>query len=116
MALLSSLVRGGSSFQTTVLEAAFPSLSYFCKHYPITNLAIRMSQVVWPSLERNLRPERQAALVKGNPYVLLIHGDANFYAPPHFGKPLQRAFGTTVKRHPIYHHDHSMLTASCTFM
>jgi fermentation-respiration switch protein FrsA (DUF1100 family) len=80
-----------------VLEAAFPTLPDFWKHYPVANAAIRMSQVVWPSLERNLRPERQAALVKGNPSVLLIHGDADIYTPPHFGERLQRAFGTAAK-------------------
>jgi len=94
---LCSLAREGSPYQAAVLEAAFPTLPDFWKHYPIANAAIRMSQVVWPSLERNLRPERQAALVKGNPSVLLIHGDADIYTPPHFGERLQRAFGAAAK-------------------
>lgn len=44
-----------------------------------------------------LRPERQAALVKGNPSVLLIHGEADIYTPPHFSERLQRAFGAAAK-------------------
>jgi dipeptidyl aminopeptidase/acylaminoacyl peptidase len=32
-------------------------------------------------------------LVKGNPSVLLIHGDADIYTPPQHGERLQRAFG-----------------------
>lgn len=94
---LCALAREGSPYRTAVLEAAFPTLPDFWKHYPVANAAIRMSQLIWPSLERNLRPERQAALVKGNPSVLLIHGDADIYTPPQYGERLRRAFGDAAK-------------------
>ena len=29
--------------------------------------------------------------------MLLIHGDADIYTPPHFGDRLQRAFGAAAK-------------------
>jgi pimeloyl-ACP methyl ester carboxylesterase len=94
---LCSMARDGSPYQAAVLEAAFPTLPDFWKHYPVAHAALRTSQVLWPSLERNLRPERQAALVKNNPAVLLIYGDADNYTPPSHGERLQRAFGTAAK-------------------
>lgn len=54
--------------------------------------ALRASQVVWPSAERNLRPEREAARVIGRPSVLLVYGDADIYTPPAHGQRLLTAF------------------------
>ena len=93
---LCAMAREGSPYQAAVLEAAFPTLPEFWKHYPVAHAALRMSQVVWPSLERNLRPERQATLVKNNPAVLLIYGDADIYTPPSHGERLQRAFSNAA--------------------
>lgn len=94
---LCSMARDGNPYQAAVLEAAFPTLPEFWKHYPVAHAALGISQVVWPSLERNLRPERLAALVKNNPAVLLIYGDADIYTPASHGERLQRAFGTAAK-------------------
>ncbi len=89
---LCAMARDDSPFQVAILEAAFPTLPEFWKHYPIAHAALRLSQWVWPSLERNLRPERLATMVKKKPDVLLIYGDADIYTPPAHGQRLQQAF------------------------
>jgi len=94
---LCSMSRAGSPYRAAILEAAFPTLPEFWHHYPVAYAALRMSQVVAPAIERNLRPEREAARVIGNPAVLLIHGDADRYTPPDHGRRLQQAFGTAAK-------------------
>ncbi len=88
---LCSMSRAGSPFRAAVLEAAFPTLPDFWRHYPVAYATLRVSQVVWPSLERRLRPEREAARVLGNPSVLLLYGDQDKFTPPEHGKRLLRA-------------------------
>jgi len=90
---LCSMARAGSPFQAAVLEAAFPTLPEFWRHYPFAYAALRLSQLVWPPMERRLRPERDAAQVLGRPSVLLIYGDRDKYTPPEHGERLMRAFG-----------------------
>jgi fermentation-respiration switch protein FrsA (DUF1100 family) len=80
-----------------VLEAAFPTLPEFWRRYPVAYATLRISQFLWPSLERNLRPEREAARVVDRPSVLLIYGDDDEYTPPYYGERLMRAFGEAAK-------------------
>lgn len=94
---LCSMARDGSPYQAAVLEGVFPTLPEFWKHYPVAHAVLRLSKVVWPSIERKLRPERQATLVKNNPAVLLIYGDADIYTPPSHGERLQAAFSTSAQ-------------------
>jgi alpha-beta hydrolase superfamily lysophospholipase len=94
---LCSMARPGSPYSVAVLEAAFPTLPDFWRHYPMAYATLRVSQVVWPSIERNLRPEREAARVLGTPSVLLVYGDADKYTPPEHGERLMRAFGEAAK-------------------
>ncbi len=94
---LCSMSRAGSPFRAAVLEAAFPTLPEFWRHYPVAHAVLRASQLVWPSLEGGLRPEREAARAVGQPSVLLVYGDADKYTPPDHGKRLQRAFGAAAK-------------------
>jgi pimeloyl-ACP methyl ester carboxylesterase len=94
---LCSLSRAGSPFRTAVLEAAFPTLPEFWRRYPVAHATLRISQFLWPSLERNLRPEREAARVVDHPSVLLVYGDDDEYTPPYYGERLMRAFGEAAK-------------------
>ena len=90
---LCSMARAGSPYRAAVLEAAFPTLPEFWRHYPIAYAALRASQVLWPPIEKRLRPEREAGRVLNRPSVLLIYGDRDKYTPPEHGERLQRAFG-----------------------
>ena len=88
---LCAMARDGSPFRAAVLEAAFPTLPEFWRHYPAAYATLRASQVVWPRLERGLRPEREAARVVGRPSVLLVYGADDRYTPPEHGERLARA-------------------------
>ena len=88
---LCAMARAGSPFRAAVLEAVFPTLPEFWRHYPAAYATLRASQVVWPRLERGLRPEREAARVVGRPDVLLVYGDADRFTPPAFGRRLAAA-------------------------
>jgi uncharacterized protein len=94
---LCSMARAGNPYRTAVLEAAFPTLAEFWRHYPMAHAALRASQLFWPSIERNLRPEREAPNVLGRPSVLLIYGDQDKYTPPAYGERLMRAFGGAAR-------------------
>lgn len=93
---LCAMARAGHPFRAAVLEAVFPTLPEFWRHYPVAHAALRASQVVWPSTERNLRPEREAARVIGRPSVLLVYGDADIYTPPAHGQRLLAALRDTA--------------------
>ena len=58
---LCSMARAGSPYRAAVLEGAFPNLPEFWRHYPVAHAVLKLSQAVWPSIERELRPEREAA-------------------------------------------------------
>jgi uncharacterized protein len=89
---LCSMARPGSPYRCAVLEGVFPTLPEFWLHYPVAHAALRASQVVWPALERGLRPEREAGNVQGQPSVLLIYGDQDRYTPVQHGERMARAF------------------------
>ncbi len=88
---LCAMAREGSPFSAAVLEGVFPTLPDFWRHYPVAYAALRLSQVVWPSLERGLRPELEATRLRGQPRVLLLYGDADRFTPPSHGDRLARA-------------------------
>lgn len=88
---LCSMAREGSPYRAAVLEAAFPTLPDFWRHYPVAYATLRASQVVWPAMERRLRPELEATKVRGRPAVLLVYGDQDIYTPPEHGRRLLRA-------------------------
>ena len=94
---LCSMARAGNPYRAAVLEAAFPTLPDFWRHYPFAHAALRASQFVWPPFERNLRPEREAPRVIGRPSVLLIYGDKDQYTPPSHGERLMRALGDAAR-------------------
>jgi pimeloyl-ACP methyl ester carboxylesterase len=88
---LCAMAAANSPYRFAVLEAAFPTLPEFWRHYPAAQFSLRLSQVVWPSFERRLRPERLAAELTGRPDVLLLYGDADIYTPPAHGERLLAA-------------------------
>lgn len=88
---LCAMARPSSPFRFAVLEAAFPTLPEFWRHYPVAQAALRASQVLWPSLEREMRPEQAAREVVGRPEVLLLYGDADEFTPPAHGERLRSA-------------------------
>ena len=106
---LCALARSGSVYRAAVLEAAFPTLPDFWRHYPFAHAVLRISQVVMPGFERSIRPESDAARVVGRPDVLLIYGDADRYTPPAHGERLLRALSasTTAELHVLTNVDHT---------
>jgi pimeloyl-ACP methyl ester carboxylesterase len=94
---LCSMARTGSPYKLAVLEGAFPTLPDFWRHYPVAHALLRASQLVWPTMERNLRPEREASRVVGHPSVLLIYGDKDKYTPPAHGERLAKAFAGAAR-------------------
>jgi uncharacterized protein len=94
---LCAMAREGSPFRLALLEAAFPTLPEFWKHYPVAHAALKASQIVWPMIERRLRPEGEAPKVIGHPSVLLIYGDRDKFTPPEHGHRLMRAFGSAAE-------------------
>lgn len=95
---LCSMARRGSPYRAAVLEGAFPNLPEFWRHYPVAHAVLKFSQAVWPSIERELRPEREAARVIGRPEVLLVYGDQDRFTPPEHGERLARAFAASAAR------------------
>ena len=93
---LCALARDGNPYKLAVLEAVFPTLPEFWKHYPAAHAVLKMSQVLWPAMERKLRPESEAAKVLGHPDVLLIYGDKDKFTPPDHGERLLTAFGSAA--------------------
>lgn len=88
---LCAMARQQSPFRFAVLEAAFPTLPEFWRHYPVAQAALRASQLFWPSLERRMRPEQAAREVVGRPEVLLLYGGADRFTPPAHGERLRSA-------------------------
>jgi alpha-beta hydrolase superfamily lysophospholipase len=88
---LCAMSRDGHPFRAAVLEAAFPSLPYYWRKYPLPHALLRLSHVIYPAFERRLRPILAAAELKGHPRVLLIHGDADSLSPVAVGAELQNA-------------------------
>jgi dipeptidyl aminopeptidase/acylaminoacyl peptidase len=72
-------------FKAAVIESAFPTLLHFWSRYPIPSLALKLSKIVYPAGERNLRPVLAAENLKGQPSMLLIYGDGDVYTPPKDG-------------------------------
>jgi dipeptidyl aminopeptidase/acylaminoacyl peptidase len=57
----------------------------------VAHAFLRASQLVWPKMEREMRPERHAAGILGNPDVLIIHGESDPFTPPEHGERVRRA-------------------------
>lgn len=87
--VLCALANANHRFSGVVLEAAFPSLPYFWRRYPVPSAMLRLSQLLYPKMERNLRPMLAAANLKGKPRVLLIHGEADTISPVIVGEQLK---------------------------
>ena len=94
---LCAMARPDSPFRAAVLEAAFPTLPDFWKHYAFAHAVLRVSQVVMPWFERSIRPEAAAARVVGNPDVLLIHGTEDRFTPVEHGERLLRAMQSSAR-------------------
>lgn len=94
---LCAMARDGSPYRAAVLEGLFPTLPDFWRHYPVAYAALRASQVVWPAIERDLRPEREAGRLRDLPAVLLLYGDRDPYTPPTHGERMMRAFENSAR-------------------
>ena len=90
---LCSMAREGSPYRAAVLEGVFPTLPDFWRHYPVAHAFLRVSQVVWPRMERQMRPEQHAARIVGDPDVLIIQGESDPFTPPAHGERVLRAMG-----------------------
>jgi len=87
--VLCALANASHPFSCAVLEAAFPSLPYFWRRYPLPSAMLRLSQLFYPRLERDLRPMLAAAKLERSPRVLLIHGEADTISPVVVGEELR---------------------------
>jgi pimeloyl-ACP methyl ester carboxylesterase len=85
-----AMARDAGLFRSAILEAAFPTLPYYWRRYPVPYAALRLSQFVYPSLERSLRPIEAAARLKGRPRVLLIFGGKDEVSPPSIAAEFER--------------------------
>ena len=88
---LCAMARSNSPFNAALIEAAFPTLPEFWRHYPVAHAALRASQIVNPKMERGMRPELAASKLVGKPKVLLVYGSGDPYTPIAFGQRLQAA-------------------------
>lgn len=91
---LCALANEEHPFRAAVLEGVFPTLPFYWRRYPLPYGLLRASQVVYPRLERALRPIRAAAEVTSNPDVLLIYGEADTLTPVSIGIELHAALST----------------------
>ena len=87
--VLCALANERHPFSSVVLEAPFPSLPYFWRRYPLPSAMLRLSQLLYPRLERRLRPKLAAANLRRSPRVLLIHSDADTISPVAVGEELR---------------------------
>lgn len=85
---LCALAHPDHPFVAAVLEGAFPTLPDFWRQYPFPFFLLKLSQIVYPALERTLRPIEAADQLKNRPQVLLIYGEADRYTPPKHGHQL----------------------------
>lgn len=85
-----AMARDGSVFRGAVLEAVFPTLPYYWRRYPLPYTVLRVSQVIYPWLERSLRPIEAAAKLQNRPHVLLIFGEKDTVTPPSIGVEFER--------------------------
>lgn len=72
-------------FQAAILESIFPTLPYYWRRFWLPYAVLRASQVVYPMLERKLRPISAAAQLHGDPRILLIFGERDALTPPSVG-------------------------------
>jgi pimeloyl-ACP methyl ester carboxylesterase len=79
------------SFRAAVLEAVFPSLPFYWRRYSLPYSILRLSQLIYPPLERNLRPSDAAKGLQHKPDILLIYGEADTLTPPEIGLVLKSA-------------------------
>jgi pimeloyl-ACP methyl ester carboxylesterase len=93
---LCAMARAGSPYRAALLEGLFPTLPDFWRHYPLAYATLRASQLVWPSMERNLRPELEATRVLGKPPMLLLYGDQDIYTPPAHGERMMKAMSSAA--------------------
>lgn len=79
---LCSLAKDNHPYRVAILEAAFPTLPEFWKHYPLANLCLKISMMFAPKFNKELNPLAKAVQVKSNPPILLLYGDQDIYTPP----------------------------------
>lgn len=85
---LCALANSDQPFTAAILEGAFPTLPDFWQHYPFLQFLLKISQVVYPALERGLRPIEAAAKLKHDTRILLIYGTEDRFTPPEHGHRL----------------------------
>jgi pimeloyl-ACP methyl ester carboxylesterase len=88
---LCAMAEEGHPFRAAILEAAFPSLPFYWRRYPLPHLLLRASQLVYPRFERRLRPIRAASELKGLPRILLVQGTRDSITPVTVGEELRNA-------------------------
>jgi uncharacterized protein len=93
-----ALAEPNHPFQAAVLEGVFPTLPDYWQRYPFAQAMLRISQLVYPRIERTLRPLRAAAHIQGTPAILLVYGEADTITPPAYGEQLIKALPAQLKR------------------
>ncbi|HXH24680.1 MAG TPA: alpha/beta fold hydrolase [Vicinamibacterales bacterium] len=107
---LCAMANESHPFRAAVLEAAFPSLPFYWRRYPLAYAILRTSQLLYPRLEQTLRPSRAATQLKHSPHILLIYGDADSLTPLQVGVELQAAMSTctVVETWTVPEADHNL--------
>jgi alpha-beta hydrolase superfamily lysophospholipase len=89
--LLCALARPGQPFRAVVAEAPWLSLPSFWRAFRKQYAVLRLSQVVYPRMERLARPLDSMKRLVGSPHVLLVHGEADEVAPAEISRKLLAA-------------------------
>lgn len=86
---LCSLAKDNHPYKVAVFEGVFPTLPEFWKHYPMAHAMLQLSNVLVPSMNRELNPLAKSAQLKQQPPVLLLYGNKDIYTPPEFGQRIK---------------------------
>lgn len=82
---LCSLSKDDHPYKVAILEAVFPTLPEFWKHYPVAHALLKLSNIIAPRLNRELNPLAKSSQLKNKPPILLLYGEKDIYTPPEYG-------------------------------
>lgn len=94
---LCSLSKNDHPYQVAILEAVFPTLPEFWKHYPTAHALLRLSNMVAPKFNRELNPLAKSRQLKNSPPILLLYGDKDIYTPPEYGYRIKAALNDVTE-------------------
>lgn len=86
---LCALAKENHPYKMAIFEGVFPTLPEFWKHYPVAHAMLKVTNVIVPSMDRELNPLGKSSELKHQPPILLLYGEKDIYTPPEFGHRLK---------------------------